>query len=551
MVMAIRQVYIFFILIISILSEAYASSQQFVIKVDDFGEVFLEMKMLKGHSIYANAEVSKFGLPIKVSLNKSSNLKDYKIIWPDSKQKHVDGVGVVHYFDDLVSIHLEIKARDITKPINIEAELDYAICSDMCIPVKQTIIGKINTIEKGFGLENYLWLIMLSILGGVILNFMPCVLPVLSMKIFSFLKDDGIDKRIACMLTVAGIFSSFWILTAVVIGLKNSGSQFGLGINFQEPEFIIILSVVMTIFISGALGRVDLSLPDSLMNKLNVNKLNNQYLEHYFSGILAAILSTPCNAPFLGTAVSLAFAANNFQIFLNFSFVALGFSLPYIIMIFYPPILKIIPKPGKWMFILKKVLILFMVGTVFWLLFVLYGQIGERGTIGLFLLLLLLKFSLESVTGIMKSNSFKLAIILIIILVSMILPMRASNEDLTAEMQVDDTWHKFEPDKIKAYVEAGKIVFVDITADWCVSCKYNKLMVLNRNKTMKLFQNHNVYAMRGDFSMHNQEIYEYLVANGSYGIPFYKLYGPKKPEGVVLPVIISYSDMNLAIREVW
>ncbi len=549
--MTIRQICIFLVLISSILSEAYASSQQFVIKIDNLGEVFLEMKMLKGYSIYANAEVSKFGLPTKISLNKSSNLKDYKIIWPDSKQKHVDGIGEVHYFDDLVRIHLEIKARDITKPVNIEVELEYAICSDMCIPVKQTIMGKIDIIEKGLGFEYYLWLIMLSILGGFVLNFMPCVLPVLSLKIFSFLKNDRIDKKIACFLTIAGIFSSFWVLTAIVIGLKNSGSQFGLGINFQEPEFIIILSILVTIFISGALGRVDLSLPDNLINKLNIGKLNNQYFEHYFSGVLAAILSTPCNAPFLGTAVSIAFAANNFQIFLNFSFVALGFSLPYIIMIFYPPILKIIPKPGKWMFILKKVLILFMVGTVFWLLFVLYGQIGERGTIGLFLLLLLLKFSLESVTGIMKSNSFKLVIILVIILVSIILPMRASNEDLTTEMRIDNIWHKFELNKIKAYVEEGKIVFVDITADWCVSCKYNKLMVLNRNKTMKLFQNHNVYAMRGDFSTHNQEIYDYLVANGSYGIPFYKLYGPKKPEGIVLPVIISYSDINLAVREVW
>lgn len=549
--MTIKQVFTFLVLISSILSEAYASSQHFVIRVDDLGEVFLEMKMLKGHSIYANAEVSKVGMPTKITLDKSLNLKNYKIIWPHSKQKYVEGVGVLHYFDDLISIQLEIKARDGTKPVNVEAELEYAICSDICIPVNQTVVGKVEPIEKGFGAEEYLWLIILSILGGFILNFMPCVLPVLSLKVFSFLKNDGIDKKIACFLTIAGIFSSFWVLTAIVLGLKNTGSQFGLGINFQKPEFIIILSVVMTIFISSALGRVNLSLPDSLMNKLNVAKLDNQYLEHYFSGILAAVLSTPCNAPFLGAAVSMAFAANNFQIFLNFSFVALGFSLPYIIMIFYPPILRVIPRPGKWMLVLKKILILFMAGTVFWLLFVLYGQIGERGAVGLFLLLLLLKFSLESVAGIMKSNSFKLIVVLAIILVSMILPMRASNEDFTTQAKIDDTWRKFEPDQIKAYVDKGRIVFVDITADWCVTCKYNKLMILDRNKTMKLFEDHNVYAMRGDFSTHNQEIYDYLVANASYGIPFYRIYGPKKPEGVVLPVVISYSDINLAIREVW
>jgi suppressor for copper-sensitivity B len=549
--MTIRQVYIFFILISSILSEAYASSQHFILKTGDLGEVFLEMKMLKGYSIYANGEVSKFGLPIKITLNNSYNLKDYKIIWPDSQQKHVAGIGVINYFDGLVRIQIKVQAKDSTKPVNIEADLEYAICSDMCIPVKQTIITKIDAIEKGFGFEKYFVLIILSILGGFVLNFMPCVLPVLSLKMFSFLRNDSIDKKIACLLTIAGIFSSFWSLTAIVISLKHTGSQFGLGANFQEPEFIIILSIIITIFISGASERIDLSLPDNLMNKLNISKLSNQYLEHYFSGVLAAILSTPCNAPFLGTAVSLALAANNFQIFLNFSFVALGFSSPYIIMIFYPSVLKIIPKPGAWILVLKKILVLFMAGTVFWLLFVLYGQIGERATIGVFLLLLLLKFSLESVTGIMKNRGLKWSIVLGIILASLILPIGASNEDLTTQMQIDNTWHKFERDKIKTYVDQGKIIFVNITADWCVSCKYNNLMVLNRDKTMKLFQEYEVYAMKGDFSSHNQEIYDYIVANGSYGIPFYKIYGPKKPQGLVLPIIISYSDIKLAIREVW
>jgi suppressor for copper-sensitivity B len=265
--------------------------------------VFLEMKMLKGYSIYANGEVANFGLPIKITLNNSSNLKDYKIIWPDSKQKQVQGIGVINYFDGLVRIQIKVQAKDSTKPINIEAELEYAICSDMCIPAKQTIITKIDAIEKGFGFEKYFSLIILSILGGFVLNFMPCVLPVLSLKMFSFLRNDSIDKKIACLLTIAGIFSSFWILTAIVISLKHTGSQFGLGANFQEPEFIIILSIIITIFISSASERIDLSLPHKLMNKLNISKLSNQYLEHYFSGVLAAILSTPCNAPFLGTVL--------------------------------------------------------------------------------------------------------------------------------------------------------------------------------------------------------------------------------------------------------
>ena len=169
--MTIRQVYIFFILISSILSEAYASSQHFILKTGDLGEVFLEMKMLKGCSIYANSEVSKFGLPIKITLNNSYNLKDYKIIWPDSQQKHVEGIGVINYFDGVVRIQIKVQAKDSTKPVNIEADLEYAICSDMCIPVKQTIITKIDAIEKGFGFEKYFVLIMIVNIRRICFKF--------------------------------------------------------------------------------------------------------------------------------------------------------------------------------------------------------------------------------------------------------------------------------------------------------------------------------------------------------------------------------------------
>ena len=129
--------------------------------------------------------------------------------------------------------------------------------------------------------------------------------------------------------------------------------------------------------------------------------------------------------------------------------------------------------------------------------------------------------------------------------------MQANKEDFFHQNQINSTWHDFEINSIKQQVANGKIVFVDVTADWCLTCKYNRFMVLDRNKTINLFKKYNIFAMRGDLTSHNDVIYNYIVANNSYGIPFYKIYGPKKPEGVTLPIIISFSDLTKAIKEVW
>ena len=410
---------------------------------------------------------------------------------------------------------------------------------------------KFGTIEITLAKESewitIIWVCFLAVLGGFILNFMPCVLPVLSLKIISFLKDQNINRKTSSLLTIAGIFTSFWGLAAFMIFLKNSGKQFGLGINFQLPEFVIILTVIITIFISSAMGRFNLNIPSSLSSYLHRMKFNNQYLEYYFSGILVTILSTPCNAPFLGTAIALSFATNSVIIFLIFTFIAFGLSIPYILLILYPPLLTTLPKPGVWMEILKKILVLLLVGTLFWLLYVLHSQIGQRAVLGLFMLLLLLKFSIENDSRILRRPISKLLLVASIIVASIILPQYSHKEDATHDALLDATWKEFDPNLIKSHVEAGRVVFVDITADWCISCKYNKFMVLNQNRTISLFQRNKIVALRGDYTSDNTIIYNYLVSNNVYGVPFYKVYGPAKPDGIVLPVILSFSDVKKAI----
>ena len=539
-----KKISIIFILISFIISEAYAYSHDFVLKTSDQTGLYFEINLKDGEHIYADELENDFGLPTEIKIVSSQNMQTYQLIWPKVKRKNYEGIGEIQYYDGRVMIPLHLEPKDANVPIKFKAKISYAICNDQCIPKHQVIEGEIiaPNSTKQIGL---VLLGLLAITGGFILNFMPCVLPVLSLKIFSFLKHRDAHQGISCAFTIAGILSSFWVLAGLMIMLRSSGQRFGLGINFQSSEFIIILTLVLTVFISSALGRLNISIPFGAGNNLTNLTIKNPYLEHYFSGVLATILSTPCNAPFLGSAVAIAFGASDAIILFTFSLVGFGFSLPYILMIIYPNILKQMPKPGPWMESFKKLLVLMLIGTLFWLLYILHNQIGSRASLGLFMLLLLLKFVIEFKTRIML---LKFAATIVILVSSLTLPHYASQEDIQHKVIINATWQKFDRAAIDKHLAAGKIVFVDITADWCITCKYNKFMLLDRDSITKLFKEYNVIAMRGDITSHNQEIYDYLVANGQIGVPFYIIYGPAASKGIPLPVILKYKDIKTVLE---
>ncbi|MDA9163878.1 thioredoxin family protein, partial [Rickettsiaceae bacterium] len=495
------------------------------------------------HIIYAHELENDLGLPTEIKITSSSNLQNYRLHWPEASRKNYEGVGEVLYYSGRVVIPLHITANNPNIPVKFKAEINYAICKDQCIPKQQIIEGEALDTNS----SNRMSLILLGLLaiaGGFILNFMPCVLPVLSLKIFSFLKHKDANQRASCAFTIAGIMSSFLVLAGLMLMLRSAGNRFGLGVNFQSPEFIIILTLMITVFISSALGRFNISMPFNAGSNLANVTIKNPYLEHYFSGVLATILSTPCNAPFLGSAVAVAFGASDAIILFTFSLIGAGFSLPYILMIIYPGILTKLPKPGKWMEKFKKILVLMLIGTVLWLLYILHNQIGGRATFGLFMLLLLLKFTIENKA---KFILLKLIAIIVLIAASMVLPNYASLEDSKQAEKLDKTWKKFDRTELEKHIANGRIIFVDITADWCITCKYNKFMLLNRDNLMKLFKKHNVIAMRGDITSHNQEIYDYLVENRQVGVPFNIIYGPSVPKGISLPVILKYSDIQTTL----
>ena len=523
-----------------IVTEASAHTQRFILK-NESNKLTFEFDIPKNHIIYGPTE-AQTGLPTKITLTNSKNVKNHQLLWPRPQEKISEIGEKIHFYENHLKVPLNLEVIDETQNTELNFDIEYVLCSNQCELVRENV--SVNLDPSFWAPPSYdsvLFIIALSLLGGFILNFMPCVLPVLSLKIISFIRHPEIDRKKSSLLTIAGIISSFWVIALIAISFKNAGQHFGLGANFQEPNFIIALILIITFFISLSLDRISFSLPNFKISKI--------YGEHYFSGILAVILSTPCNAPFLGSALFLSLQQSNLLIFTTFSSVSLGFSLPYIALIIWPSSLKFLPKSGKWMHYLKLILVFLLIGTLFWLFFILQAQLNTRAVAGLICLVLLFKFILETNKFIFKYLFIKIISLVVLVYLSFSLPWYSTAEDKIHETKVTNLWQKFEPDKIDSLVKEGKIVFVDIGADWCVTCKYNKYFVFGRQSVINILSDKQIIAMRGDFTNHDLQIHNFLVKRHIPGIPYNVIFGPNAPDGIELPVMLSKKDIEEGIRK--
>ena len=483
----------------------------------------------QNHKIYVD-EVDN----INIDLGKSHNLKNFEIIFPRPITKETFEKQVSFYKKQL-EFDIFLEAEDTSQPIDIVGDINYKVCGD----------EECKYVYKEYQLpnlplsENYIiFICMMALLGGFILNFMPCVLPVLSLKIFSIINA----KRKAAaelIFSILGIFCVFWLMALLSIWMRSIGEIAGIGMHFGSPIFIVFLVALMTIFVARVWGEKTSVFQ---VDALNYSP-NNIYLNAFISGILVAIFATPCTTPFLGSAIAFAAVSSTPTIILIFTMMGLGFSLPYIILLIYPQILLKLPKPGMWMENMKLVLALLMVGTIFWLLSVLQAQLGFRATFGTILLLLLLKFVSEQKIAIL----WKLISYLLIVWALFTLPQFASKEDFQKSEDIRELWQEFNNDSLKEAMEANKIVVIDITADWCGTCRYNKFILWDRDKTIKLLSNPRVLALRKDITSRSLETQKFMQEVGVYGIPFNIVFGPKSKRGIVLPTMLSYEDLKGAL----
>jgi len=394
------------------------------------------------------------------------------------------------------------------------------------------------SVPGGVGL---LAMLGVALLGGLILNLMPCVLPVLSLKLMSVVKHGGQAPsavRAGFLASAAGILTSFLLMASVLVGVKAAGGAVGWGIQFQQPLFLVFMVVLVTLFSANLWGLFEVPLPRALADRLGGDGLAGPFA----TGMFATLLATPCSAPFLGTAVGFALSKGPVEIYSIFVTLGVGLALPYLAVAAWPRVAGWLPRPGRWMATLKTVLGFAMMLTALWLLSVLTAQIGEvaAATVGLMMAALVLALWVgRSARGSARTAGPALAGVLAVAAFAMPAAVGPSAGAAPVLAESKARWVPFAEATIREHVAAGRTVFVDVTADWCITCQANKKLVLNRGEVAQRMDDPAVVAMRADWTRPDATIAKFLSDHGRYGIPFNIVYGPGAPDGLALPELLS------------
>jgi suppressor for copper-sensitivity B len=380
-------------------------------------------------------------------------------------------------------------------------------------------------------LAGLLPILAVALLGGLILNAMPCVLPVLSLKLLGM--TGGARGLLA---TALGIIVSFAVLAGAMIGLKAAGVAVGWGVQFQQPVFLAAMIGIVILFAANLWGLFEVPMPAW------ADRVAGGSAGAFATGAFATLLATPCSAPFLGTAIGFALAAGPIEITAVFLALGLGMALPYLLVAAIPGAARLLPRPGRWMVTVKRILALLLVATATWLASVLAAQIGAATTGAVAGLVaasaLFLRFAARTPARMRGA----LALVVAAVAIAGVAPLRGSAAPSWAG------WRGFDQAAIERLVGAGKVVFVDVTADWCLTCQVNKKLVLDTDAVRARLAAPEIVPMRADWTRPDPAINDYLKSFGRYGIPFNAVYGPGAPQGLALPELLTTDAVLDALK---
>lgn len=402
------------------------------------------------------------------------------------------------------------------------------------------------------GIALPLAIIAAALLGGLILNVMPCVLPVLSLKLFALVGLAGAERskvRLDLLVTAAGVLAGFAVLAGGLIGLKAAGAAIGWGIQFQEPWFLAAMTMVMALFAANMWGWLDLSLPGGLASGLAAAGAGSRWGSAFLIGLFATLLAASCSAPFVGTAVGFALARGPIEIAGIFLAMGVGLATPYLLGAAAPRLVGVLPRAGRWMIVLRGIFGLLLLGTAAWLVSILFQVAGALpalvvGAVAVLVLGLLasrshLRVLLPSVR---RVSTISTGIALALAVLAVFIPTlgRALLAPAPPPVEVlSGPWRFFDRAAIAREVAQGRIVFVDVTAAWCLICKVNELTVLDRDPVAARLRAPGVVAMRADWTRPSPAITAYLQSFGRYGVPLDVVYGPGAPQGMLLPDLLT------------
>ena len=391
-----------------------------------------------------------------------------------------------------------------------------------------------------------------AFLGGLILNLMPCVLPVLAIKLAAIIEASGQSHgfvRLRFGAGAMGILFSFAILAAGLAALRLAGGQIGWGIQFQSPVFLAIMMLVLGLFTLNMLDRFFLPIPAFLQANFRGDGQNNSsearpaiLVGDFMAGMLATLLSTPCSAPFVGSAVTVALTGDMAQLFAVLMAMGTGLAAPWGLVVLFPALVGFLPRPGHWVIWLKRGLAGLLVATMIWLGWLMQGIQGGPaallllGLIGFVLLAVLFRQKI----GILLAGAGLLAGLAFLPAPSIVAPQANGL-----------VWQVWSDDASAAARAEGKLVFVDVTADWCITCKANEVLVLETAPIAPmlaaLVDDGKLMMLKADWTRPDPRIAAFLASHDRFGIPFNIIYGPKASEGVLLGELLQADMVEKAL----
>ncbi len=404
--------------------------------------------------------------------------------------------------------------------------------------------------------------LIFAFIGGIILNLMPCVLPVLSIKIMGFVKQAGEDKKRILkhgLVFTSGVIISFWLLAGTLVALRAGGQELGWGFQLQSPEFLIILSVFLFLFALNLFGVFEIGTSFMEYGAKASNKSGSA--GDFMTGVTATIVATPCTAPFMGTALGFAMLQPPFVTLLIFTFLALGMAFPYLLLSIFPAWLKYLPKPGKWMETLKQFMGFPLVATVIWLAWVLGLQSGSDGVIALLAALFFASFAVwiygkwGTFTNTNPVKFIARVVAVIMFLGGLLFAMNTTTNNVAVEnFSVNNTagikWEKFSQERLDDLRSAGIPVFIDFTAAWCLTCQVNERVAINSANVIKMIEEKNIITLKADWTSRDDEITKALASFGRNSVPLYVIYAENLNEPIILPEILTSGIIIDALQKI-
>ena len=437
--------------------------------------------------------------------------------------------------DDTVTFTQNIGHRDWSEVVEL-------INTDFLIKTSNNayiVTSDVASIATGGESQNIALILIFAFVGGVILNLMPCVFPVLSMKAMSLIKLSSNERKHAQASGIAytiGVVGSFLAIATILIILKSAGEGIGWGFQLQNPYIVATLATLLFVIGLNLVGVFEIKGRFASFGSRYAQ--GNDVKASFFTGVLATLVATPCSAPFMASAIGYALTQNAFIALVIFAFVGLGLAFPYLLLTFIPAVQKILPKPGAWMETFRQLLAFPMFASAIWLLWVLTQQTGSLAILyllGLFLSIIFIIWLFRIIkSSVVKALLLAFFVTMFVMYSSILMPKEKADFEIYSAIKLEETL-KNNPDKD---------VFVNMTAAWCITCLVNERTSLSAQSVKDAFKDNNVVYMKGDWTNQDPEITKYLEQFGRNGVPLYVHYkksvdDEERPEPKILPQILT------------